>query len=226
MQRINALALLAIVIVLICVIIYLRVEANKVNVTNEKLLVELSNANNLNTLLQGNVNYYITQLESLKIYLKPRVIRETVVVRDSIWRIYPTNLSDAAIETRFIPDLVPIRDTYAVSMQFTEQHRGIDFSTSKGVSVLASASGIVIARFEDLTFGKMIMIDHLNTYKTLYAHLEQFLVSENDFVEKGQRIGAVGNTGNSTNPHLHFQIFRDNDPIDPNTLMKINPVRI
>ena len=226
MQRINPLVLWSVIVVLIFIVVYLRSEVKRVTVMNERLLVELSNAENLNNLLQANVNYHIAQSESLKTILKPRVIRETIVVRDSIRRIYPSNLSDAAFETRFIPDLLPLHEEYAVSMNYSEHHNGIDFSTSRGRNVLASAAGIIISCYHDKNFGNVVMIDHLNTYKTLYAHLDHFFVEENDFVEKGQRIGLVGNTGNSSNPHLHFQIYLENDPVDPSTIMKINAVKI
>jgi len=124
--------------------------------------------------------------------------------------------------SRFIPDFKPIQDEYAISQGFSVNHPSIDFSTSKGNNVFAAGAGVVIVAFYDVILGNVIKIDHLNSYQTLYAHLENFSVSENDFVDKGQIIGQVGNTGYSTNPHLHFQIIFENEPIDPTLIMTIH----
>ncbi|MCL1826446.1 MAG: M23 family metallopeptidase [Candidatus Cloacimonetes bacterium] len=136
----------------------------------------------------------------------------------------PTLLSALSTMTnlaRFIPDFVPLQSSYAVSKEFNSNHQSIDLSASKGTKIFSAGAGIVIACYEDKNLGNVILIDHLNSYKTLYAHLDQFRVSVNTFVEKGQEVGSVGNTGNSTNPHLHFQIYFGNDPVEPNSIMKI-----
>ena len=131
-------------------------------------------------------------------------------------------LSTMANMNRFLPDFMPLRSTYAISQDYSAQHQSIDLSAPRGTAVYAAGAGIVVACYEDKNLGNVILIDHLNSYKTLYAHLDQFKVSINTFIEKEQTIGTVGNTGNSTNPHLHFQIYYENDPIDPNTMMRIS----
>lgn len=88
-------------------------------------------------------------------------------------------------------------------------HKGIDISRAgiKGASIVASASGTVIkAKSSSTGYGKHIIIDHGNGFTTLYGHCSQLLVSVGDRVSKGQVIAKVGNTGNSTGAHLHFEI--------------------
>jgi murein DD-endopeptidase MepM/ murein hydrolase activator NlpD len=187
---------------------------------NDRLLEELVSSRSLNSIFQGNVNSLLTQIDSLKTRQTTRIIRETLVVRDTLSKVYPSAQTDFT-NNRFIPDSIPLTGNFAISLGFSEQHQAIDFATSIGRNVFAAAAGIVIACYDDRTLGNVIMIDHLNSYKTLYAHLNSFNVSIDDFVNKGQVIGTVGSTGNSTSPHLHFQIFFENDSVDPNDLMRI-----
>ncbi len=103
-------------------------------------------------------------------------------------------------------------------------HKGIDLAASRGVPVLASTDGIVIYTGKDFNgFGKMIMIETIGEdagYATLYAHLDKIVVYDGQKVNQGDTIGALGNTGRSSGPHLHFEIRRsDGIPIDPLTLL-------
>ena len=86
-------------------------------------------------------------------------------------------------------------------------HRAIDIGAPVGSAVLASDSGFVsFVGWTNKGYGYLIIIDHANGYKTYYAHLSQMYVTLGQKVERGQVIGAVGSTGNSTGPHLHFEI--------------------
>ncbi len=86
-------------------------------------------------------------------------------------------------------------------------HPAIDISAWIGAPVLASDSGfVVVAGWDGTGYGNEIVIDHGNGYQTLYAHLNAFYVNVGDNVVKGQQIGEMGNTGNSTGPHLHFEV--------------------
>ena len=86
-------------------------------------------------------------------------------------------------------------------------HPGLDIGGWVGAPVLAADSGHVVATGWDNTgYGNTIVIDHGNGFQTLYAHLEAFNVQQGENVAKGQQIGQVGSTGNSTGPHLHFEI--------------------
>lgn len=94
-------------------------------------------------------------------------------------------------------------------------HAGTDIGAPRGTKVLAAGSGIVITAKEWGGYGNAIMIDHGNGKWTLYAHLSKIRVKEGDEVKTGQHIGDVGSTGNSTGPHLHFEVRVNSEPVDP-----------
>ncbi len=86
-------------------------------------------------------------------------------------------------------------------------HRAIDIGAATGSAVVASDGGFVsFAGWTDVGYGYLIVIDHANGFATYYAHLSNFYVSTGQAVARGQVIGAVGSTGWSTGPHLHFEV--------------------
>ena len=97
----------------------------------------------------------------------------------------------------------------------------MDFATSLNTEVIASAYGEVISVSIHKYYGKLIKIDHFNGYYTRYAHLSKILVKEGQLVKKGDSIGLVGDTGNSTSPHLHFEVLLDSNNIDPLEVLDI-----
>ena len=95
-------------------------------------------------------------------------------------------------------------------------HSGIDFSAKEGVSVYASGDGKVVeVETSRWGYGKMITIDHGYGYKTRYAHLKNFAVRKGQKVTRGQMIGRVGRTGKSTGSHLHYEVLKNDVPINP-----------
>jgi len=115
----------------------------------------------------------------------------------------------------FIPDLLPVSGDFALSKDYKSDHKAIDLAASAGQHVLASASGIVVNIYEDKYLGHVVIIDHLNNYRTFYAHLESFLCKKGELVNKGDIIAKIGSTGNSTNPHLHFEIYYKDKLVNP-----------
>lgn len=101
-------------------------------------------------------------------------------------------------------------------------HEGIDFTANINTPVLASQSGIVPrVSTDNKGYGKRIELEHTNGYKTLYAHLNEFNVTEGQKVHQGDIIGLVGKTGKATAPHLHFEIHENGKKINPLTLINI-----
>ena len=94
-------------------------------------------------------------------------------------------------------------------------HAGIDIGARHGAQVIAPAGGNVIYAGPRGAYGNMIAIDHGRGIITHYGHLDRLLVKVGDEVERGQHIGAVGNTGRSTGPHLHYEIRVDGVPFNP-----------
>lgn len=94
-------------------------------------------------------------------------------------------------------------------------HAGIDFSANVGARVSATADGLVIFAANDPAYGLMVKLDHGAGLVTQYAHMSSLGVKVGDQVKRGQLIGAVGNTGRSTGPHLHYEVRINGVPVDP-----------
>ena len=98
-------------------------------------------------------------------------------------------------------------------------HGGIDIATEEGKKVHAARWGKIVYAGGSNGYGNLVVIEHEFGYHTLYGHLSQVWVTRGATVTRGQRIGAVGNTGKSTGPHLHFEIRRRGVPINAWGLM-------
>ncbi len=94
-------------------------------------------------------------------------------------------------------------------------HGGIDIKIAEGSSVMSTASGKVIEATDKDGWGKLIVIKHANGYETWYAHLSKINVKKGDTVKKEQEIGLSGNTGHSTAPHLHYEIRKNGERVNP-----------
>lgn len=99
-------------------------------------------------------------------------------------------------------------------------HRGVDYKGAIGDPVVAAKSGSVIKVAQDELNGKHIIVDHGRGVTSIYAHLNEANVSVGDKVSQGFRIGAIGQTGRVTGPHLHFGVYQNGEPVDPDELAK------
>lgn len=99
-------------------------------------------------------------------------------------------------------------------------HYGIDYAAPKGTAVRAAAGGRVIFAGSKSGYGKVVEIMHDSGLKTLYGHLNSYSVKKGQRVKSGQKIAQVGNSGLSTGPHLHFGLYKNNRPINPNLSIK------
>ncbi len=95
------------------------------------------------------------------------------------------------------------------------QHSGVDFRARTGVAVTSAAAGRVVFAGWNGGYGRMVEIDHGNGFTTRYAHMSRITVAEGAEVQPGDTLGKVGSSGRSTGPHLHFEVRRDGDAIDP-----------
>ena len=94
-----------------------------------------------------------------------------------------------------------------LSQGYRFDHRAIDVAAPQGTPVTAADRGVVLrAGWNNQGYGRFVIIDHKIDYVTLYAHLDRVLVKEGEIVGQGQVLGTVGSTGNSTGPHLHFEL--------------------
>lgn len=95
------------------------------------------------------------------------------------------------------------------------QHKGLDIAADPGAPIHAPASGIVTAATLDSGYGKVITVDHGHGIVTRYGHCSQMYVKAGQKVKRGDVIGAVGNTGRSTGPHLHYEVRLQGVPVNP-----------
>ena len=96
-----------------------------------------------------------------------------------------------------------------------KNHNGMDIASNMGTTVYAADGGRVVLAEWYGGYGNCIMIEHGNGYKTLYGHLSVISVKNGQTVNQGETIGQVGSTGNSTGPHLHFEVYLNGGRIDP-----------
>ena len=100
-----------------------------------------------------------------------------------------------------------------------KNHYGIDVAAQKGEPVKAVASGRIIFSGWNTRYGYMTIISHSDGYFTVYGHHEKNITDSHQYVDRGDVIGYVGNTGISEGPHLHFEIWKNGEPLDPMRLI-------
>jgi murein DD-endopeptidase MepM/ murein hydrolase activator NlpD len=103
----------------------------------------------------------------------------------------------------------------------SKRHQGVDIPSPLGTPIKASSFGTVIYSSNTIKgYGNLIILRHSEEFVTVYAHNQMNLVEEGGWVERGQIIGKVGQTGRATGPHLHFEIRRNNKAVDPLMFLK------
>ncbi len=108
--------------------------------------------------------------------------------------------------------------TYFGEPRGTSYHKGIDIDgfNAYGAPIVAAASGtVVVAAWDDWGLGYHVVIQHDDGSRTVYGHLSEIWVSSGQYVSQGEAVGALGSTGYSTGPHLHFELWIGGVPVDP-----------
>ncbi|BAY78969.1 peptidase M23B (plasmid) [Nostoc linckia NIES-25] len=131
--------------------------------------------------------------------------RTSIIIQGTGMFAYP---SDAATSSPFGWRMHPV-------LGYRRFHAGLDFAASYGSTIRAADSGRVIFAGWYGGYGRAVIIDHGNGITTLYGHTSELYVSDGQAVERGQAIAAVGSTGLSTGPHLHFEVRRNGSPVNP-----------
>jgi len=116
-------------------------------------------------------------------------------------------------------DLTRIASGFGMRMhpiyKILKMHQGMDFTAPVGTEIYATGDGTVEKVGWTGGYGKTILINHGYGYKTRYAHCSKFKCKKGQKVKRGDHIGYVGNTGQSTGPHLHYEVFKNNRQINP-----------
>jgi murein DD-endopeptidase MepM/ murein hydrolase activator NlpD len=137
----------------------------------------------------------------------PQVSRDTPAVATSYGEGYCGEVTGVSGTGSFI---WPTTDTYLSGYDYSSIHHGIDIAGSIGNPVYASDAGVIVyAGWNSSGYGNLIIVDHDNGWQTVYGHLDQILVNCGQSVDQGDEIGLLGTTGNSSGPHLHFEIRKD-----------------
>ena len=122
-----------------------------------------------------------------------------------------------------VPVTGRITSRYGVNESIRDHtHKGIDIAATRGTPILATASGKVTFAGWSSGYGYLVKIDHGNGVETYYGHCSKLYVSAGDTVDAGEKIAAVGSTGNSTGNHLHFEIRLNGKQVNPESFVYQN----
>ena len=140
----------------------------------------------------------------------------------SIW-LPPLGNAGTAMDTAaaMLPTAWPLTTQAFVTREHLAaipgEHPGIDIAVAEGSYVRAAGGGVVTEAGEDEVYGQFVRIRHAGGFETVYGHASQLFVASADTVARHEVIALTGNTGLSTAPHLHFEVWKDGQPIDPRT---------
>lgn len=138
---------------------------------------------------------------------------------------------DHQLEQNAVPSRMPIRNTYITSgfggradpfNGGAANHKGIDFHASVGDPVLAVADGVVSYAGVRGGYGNVVEVDHGNGYVTRYAHNSRLTVKAGDLVRAGEQVAKAGSTGRSTGAHVHFEVWKDGQVMNPRKFLGDN----
>jgi murein DD-endopeptidase MepM/ murein hydrolase activator NlpD len=146
---------------------------------------------------------------------------------------YSTIINEVEDKIEFLeckPDLVPVKGRISSPYGFRTHpltgkysfHDGVDIVNDIGTPIKAAGAGVVTFNGRSGSYGNVLIISHGYGYKTIYAHTRENFVSVGDEVKKGEIIAEIGMTGTTTGPHLHFEIHKDGELINPKAIIDFN----
>jgi len=191
----------------------------------EKRLIIITNELNKITTVDKRLNYALTlastdSLDSTAaIYDSLRKIKGNVIpVEGSILLIFEKLYNDVLLDSIFF--ITPIDVIIGKKFNPEKGHLGIDYSVSEGGLVVAPANGTIIFANHTTDNGNVLIIQHKENYLSIFKHCSALLKSVREKVIQGEPIALSGNTGtNTSGPHLHFEIWKNSKPIDPQGLL-------
>lgn len=148
---------------------------------------------------------------------EPQVIEEKDSLGNVIKRtVIPPSPTIAATKAAVVEKNNPPAE--ADQIQF---HKGLDIAVAYGSDVRCAAAGTVIFAGQKGGYGNCVIVSHGNGLATLYGHLSQILVETNDVVKVNQVLAKSGNSGRSTGPHLHYEVHKNNTPVNPKLFLNL-----
>jgi len=115
-------------------------------------------------------------------------------------------------------DVARISSAFGVS-RGSSRHRGLDLTAPKGTKVRTTADGRVTFAGRSGDFGRLVVVEHADGYETRYAHLKRIEVTKGKKVKRGAVLGSVGESGNATGPHLHYEVRLQGTPVNPKSYL-------
>ena len=162
--------------------------------------------------LSSNFGKRVNPIPSKKLlFASVKPIGFSLVEKDSAGNIINKSANSAKLEGTQAP-------AEKDQMQF---HKGVDIAAPMGTDVYCAAQGKVIFAGQKSGYGNCVIIEHGNGLATLYGHLSKILVDANQQVKIGDVIAKVGSTGRSTGPHLHYEVRKNNTPINPKLFLNL-----
>ncbi|HEX7057547.1 MAG TPA: M23 family metallopeptidase [Bacilli bacterium] len=177
-------------------------------IRNGKVIIKSPGKNGLK-----EVTYLVTKINGQMIkedLVGEKVLREPVPA----FAIKGTKVIRGEGTGRFAWPIVGARMTSSFGKRWGTVHKGVDLVSSNR-NIMAADNGKVIFAGARSSYGNLIIIDHLNGYQTYYAHLSKISVKTGEIVEKGDKIGVMGATGDATGVHLHFEVHVDGTAENP-----------
>jgi len=147
-----------------------------------------------------------------------REIKSTEVIREPVTKIVVVGTKPKPLAGPTGGFIRPIKGGYTTS-RFSGGHRGLDLVVPSGSPIYASDGGTIIYAGYSGSYGNHVKIKHSDGFVSLYAHMSSISVSYGEKVFQGQEIGKVGSTGNSTGPHLHFEIMKNGVLVNPESYL-------
>jgi murein DD-endopeptidase MepM/ murein hydrolase activator NlpD len=152
-----------------------------------------------------------------------RSIDEATERRTDLFTLVESRLLEKKLQSLLLPSSRPVDTVVGSGFGFRADpftgrnalHTGLDFPADVGTPVAAAAGGVVVSATRHPAYGLVVELDHGRGLVTRYAHNSKVLVAPGDLVKRDQVIAAVGNSGRSTGPHLHFEVLVDGVPQDP-----------
>ncbi len=173
----------------------------------------------LSTILSGNLNKFSYQdviNQSLELFEEYKFSLKS-------YSEVMEHINTQRMKFRYTPSMWPCKGIISSPFGFRIHpilgyrffHTGLDIANMTGTSIKSTADGTVLLAGWKMGYGKVIVVRHNSYYRTVYAHLSKILVKRGDTVMKGQEIGKMGNTGRSTDPHLHYEVHYCKKPVNP-----------
>lgn len=181
--------------------------------------IKNSNMTKANEVILNNKITYYTDIVSEDEIREPKYFAYNIINgHDDVWSISFTVKGEKAKDSNPVLSRGTISSTFG--MRWGRMHKGIDIAAPKGTPIHAILPGKVIFSGWESGYGYVVKIEDEEDRITIYGHCSKLFVKKGEIIKEGDKIAEVGSTGNSTGPHLHFEVRIKGEPVDPSDYIK------